>query len=202
MSPAPNNKASRHFDELEQQRYDYHDSRLQHICRQEPDQRGYLYTSQASSNHVNNDTTYIMLNALENFSANISMQLLAQAVLGSIQEFDWKDKAATITWLNKVELVAERTGNDPVEVGISKLRRLAIGDINTITKEDSLMWYKFRQVLIENYSNIPYISDAMVAYTNLTQQDSKSTSQYLIRANVLLEHVNHTSKLSQISGKG
>ena len=47
------------------------------------------------------------------------------------------------------------------------------------------MWHKFRQILIENYSNIPYMSDAMVAYTNLTQDD-ESTSQYLIRAKVLL----------------
>ena len=33
-------------------------------------------------------------------------------------------------------------------------------------------------------------------------QDDESTSQYLIRAKVLLEHVNHTYKLFQISGKG
>ena len=88
-----------------------------------------------------------------------------------------------------------------VEIGISKLRGLDVGNINTIRKEVGLMWYKFRQVLIENYSNIPYISDVMVAYTNLTQQDDESTLQYLIRAKVILECMNHTSKLSQISGK-
>ena len=64
------------------------------------------------------------------------------------------------------------------------------------------MWQKFRQILIENYSNIPYTSDVMVAYSNLTQQDDESTSQYLIRAKVLLKCINHTSMLSQISGKG
>ena len=37
----------------------------------------------------------------------------------------------------------------------------------------------------------------MVAYGHLTQHDDESTSQYLIRAKVLLEHINHTSKLSQ-----
>ena len=42
----------------------------------------------------------------------------------------------------------------------------------------------------------------MVAYTQLIQQDDESTSQYLIRGNVLLEHMNDTSKLSKISGKG
>ena len=46
------------------------------------------------------------------------------------------------------------------------------------------------------------MSDAMVAYMQLTLQDNESTSQYLIRAKVLLEHMNHTSKLLQISGKG
>ena len=42
----------------------------------------------------------------------------------------------------------------------------------------------------------------MVAYSNITQEDDESTSQYLIRAKVLLKHINHTSMLSQISGKG
>ena len=45
------------------------------------------------------------------------------------------------------------------------------------------------------------MSDVMVAYTQLTQQDDESTSQYLIRAKVLLECMNHTSELLQMSGK-
>ena len=45
----------------------------------------------------------------------------------------------TIPWLDQFEVVAERTGNDPVEVGISKLKGLALGDINTIRKEEGLM---------------------------------------------------------------
>ena len=45
------------------------------------------------------------------------------------------------------------------------------------------------------------MSDTMVPYNTLMQQDDESTLQYLIRANVLLECINHTSKLSQISGK-
>ena len=84
---------------------------------------------------------------------------------------------------------------------MSKLKGLTLGEITTVKKEEGLMWHKFRQVVIENYSNIPYVSDAMVAYNNITQED-ESTSQYLIRAKVLLKHTNHTSKLSQISGKG
>ena len=130
------------------------------------------------------------------------MQPLAQALLVSIQEFDRKYKATTIPWLDQVELMVERAGNDPVQVGISKLKGLALCDVNTVRKEEGLMWHKFRQIMIENYSNITYAPDVMVTYSNLTKQDDESTSQYLIRAKVLLEHINHTSKLSQISGNG
>ena len=107
-----------------------------------------------------------------------------------------KDKATTIPWLDQVKPVAERTGNDLAEVGISELKGLSPGDINTIGKEERLTWHTFRQILIENYSNIPCISYTIVAYTNLSQQDDGSTSQYLIRAKVLLKHMNDTSKLS------
>ena len=41
----------------------------------------------------------------------------------------------------------------------------------------------------------------MVAYTQLTQQDDEPTSQYIIRARVLLECMNNTSKLSEMSDK-
>ena len=77
-----------------------------------------------------------------------------------------------------------------------------MGDINTIRKEEGLTWHTFRQILIENYSNIPHMSDAVVAYMQLTHQDYESTSQYLIRAKALLEHMNHTSELSLILGNG
>ena len=105
----------------------------------------------------------------------MSIQPLAQVVLGSIQEFDGKDKATTIPRLDQVELVAERTGNDLVKVGISKLKGLALGDSNIIRKEKGLIWNKCRQIQIENYSNIPYISDAMIAYTSLTQDYEPSS---------------------------
>ena len=81
-----------------------------------------------------------MINGLENFTAKFSVQPSAQAALGSIQEFDGNDKAATIAWLDQVELVAEKIGNDSVEVGISKLKGLALGDISTIRKEECLTW--------------------------------------------------------------
>ena len=53
---------------------------------------------------------------------------------------------AVIPWLDYVELVAERTGSDPVEVGTSKLKELALGDISTIRKEEGLTWNQFRQI--------------------------------------------------------
>ena len=76
----------------------------------------------------------MMINALEGVTGKSSVQLLAQAALRSIQEFDGNDKTATIPWLDQVRLVAERTGNDPVKVGISKLKGLALGDINAIRR--------------------------------------------------------------------
>ena len=45
------------------------------------------------------------------------------------------------TWLDQVELVEERTGLDPLEVGVSKLKGLAPGDISTICKEEGLSWH-------------------------------------------------------------
>ena len=80
-----------------------------------------------------------MLNALEKSTAKISVYPLAQAVLATFQEFDGKDKAMTIPWLDQAKLVAERTCNDLVEVGISTLKGLTLGKINTIRKEEGLM---------------------------------------------------------------
>ena len=68
-----------------------------------------------------------MINALENFTAKVAVHSLAQASLGSIPAFDGNNKAATIPLLDQVELVAERTGNDPVEIDISKLKGLGLG---------------------------------------------------------------------------
>ena len=92
-------------------------------------------------------------------------------MLNSIQQYDGSDREATIPWLDHIELIAKKMGIDPLEVRISKLRRIAIGDINVIHKEGNLTWYKLRQMLIEHYSNVPYVSDAMFAYSHLSQGD-------------------------------
>ena len=66
--------------------------------------------------NTDNNSTSLVLNALENFSAK---QAIAQSTLNSIQEFVSSDREATIPWLDQVELVAERTGIAPLELGIS-----------------------------------------------------------------------------------
>ena len=53
---------------------------------------------------------------------------------------------------------------------------------------------------MKHYSNVPYMSDAMYAYSHLLQGDEEPTIQYLSRAKVLLEHIHHTTKLSSIPG--
>ena len=61
----------------------------------------------------------VVLNALENFSAK---QALAHSTLNSVQEFNGSDGEATIPCLDQIELVAERTNINPLELGISKLK--------------------------------------------------------------------------------
>ena len=100
-----------------------------------------------------------------------------------------------------MDLVAERTSCVPLEVGIGKLKGLALGDISAIHKEEGLSWHKFRQCLIQQYSNVPYTPDAMVTYSKISQ-DNEPTVQYLVRAKVLLECIHHMPKLSDISGFG
>ena len=111
-------------------------------------------------------------------------QALGQSTLNSIQQFDESNREATIPWLDQVKLVAERTGIEPLEVGMSKLKGLALGDVNTICKEEGLVWHTFNQCLIEQYSNILYVSDRMFAYTQIRQQEDKPMAQLLLRAKV------------------
>ena len=92
-------------------------------------------------------------------------------------------------------MVAENTGIDPFEVQISKLKGLALGDITSIHKEGHLMWYSFRQQLIEHYSNMPYASNVMHAYSHLSQSDEEPTTWYLSMAKVMLECIHHITKL-------
>ena len=106
--------------------------------------------------------------------------------LNAIPEYGGSDKAATILWLDHIEMVAENTDINPLKVGISKLNGLALGDITAIHNEGHITWYRFRQQLIGYCSNVPHISDARYPYSHLWQGDEEPTTQYLSRANVLL----------------
>ena len=79
-------------------------------------------------------------------------------------------------------MVAERNSTDPVEVGISKL----VG-INILT---------------ENYSDVNYVSDVMTCYLKIIQGEGEFVAQYLVRAKMYLERINHTWKLSNMNGEG
>ena len=99
-------------------------------------------------------------------------------------------------------MIVENNGIDPLEVGICKLKGLALGNITAIHKVGHLTWYSFIQRLIEHYSNVPYAFDAMFVYSHLLQGDMEPTTWYLTRAKVLLEGIHHTTTLSSIPGVG
>ena len=101
----------------------------------------------------------------------IHRQQLATAALSAIKEFDGTNKSSTIPWLDQVELVAERNNTNPIEIGISKLVGIPLRNMITIKHEKgNLTWYRFQQVLIENYLDIPCVSDAMSNYMKITQE--------------------------------
>ena len=124
---------------------------------------------------------------------------MTQSTLNTLQEYDGSDREATIPWLDQVDLIAENTC---IEIVIRKLKGLALANISTIHIEEGLSWHKFRQCLIEHYSDVPYIPEAMLTYSKISQWDNESTNRYLVRAKVLLEQIHRTSKLSEISGYG
>ena len=101
--------------------------------------------------------------------------------------------------LEQVEVVAERNSQAPLKVGMAKLKGTHLCDVHKIC---DLPWPQLRKLLIENYSDIPYVSDTMVASNSISQAEDKSVSQYLIHAKDYLECINHTSRLSSMDGSG
>ena len=49
-------------------------------------------------------------------------------------------------------------------------------------REGNLTWHKFHQVLTENYSDVPYVSDVMTCYLKIIKGEEESIVQYLVRA--------------------
>ena len=62
---------------------------------------------------------------------------------------------------------------------MSKLKGMALCNVNAISKEGNLTYFQFHQLLIEHYSNILYASDTINAFAYLTQGENESITQYL-----------------------
>ena len=96
-------------------------------------------------------------------------------------------------------MVAERNNQAPLEVGTAKLKRAPLHNMH---KTHNLTWPCPRKLLIENYSDISYVSDMMVAYNRISQAENESVLQYIMHTKDYLEHINHTSRLSSMDGSG
>ena len=83
---------------------------------------------------------------------------------------------------------------------MSKLKGMALCDINAASKEDTLLYFQFHQLLTEHYLNALYASDTLNAHAHLMQGENESITQYLKRAKVLLGHIHHNSKMCDIPG--
>ena len=102
-----------------------------------------------------------IINALKGYSL---WQVMTQMVMNSIQEFDGTDREATIPWLDHIKAIARKTGFNPLEIGMSKLKGTVLCNVNTIGKEGNLLYFQLQRLLIEHYSNVPYVSDTLNAY--------------------------------------
>ena len=89
-----------------------------------------------------------LMSALEGYS---SQQVLMQTMMNSIQEFNGTDRETTIPWLDHIKAIAKKTGFDPLEVGISKLKGTIPSNVNAVSKDGNLSWFWFHQLLIDHY---------------------------------------------------
>ena len=82
------------------------------------DQRRFSHSLHYNTN--SNNTNF--LTVLDGYSTK---QALTQMLLNSIQEYGGSNKDATISCLDHIEMVAEKTGIDPLEIGISSFERVS-----------------------------------------------------------------------------
>ena len=94
--------------------------------------------------------------------------------MNSIQEFNGTGREAAIPWLDHVKAIARKTGFDPLEIGMSKLKGTTLCNVNAICKEGNLSYFWFHQLLIEHYLNVPYASHTLNAYAHLMQGENNS----------------------------
>ena len=102
-----------------------------------------------------------------------------QMAMNSIQVFDGTNPEATIPCLDHIESVEKKTGYDLIEIGMSKLKGTVLHNVNAASKEGTLSYFQFCQLLIKHYSNIPYVSDALGAYAHLAQGEHESIMWYI-----------------------
>ena len=72
------------------------------------------------------------LNKLTENFARMQNQPLATVALSTINWFDGTDKFNTMSWLEWVEVVAERNSQAPLEVGMAKLKGAPLCDVHKI----------------------------------------------------------------------
>ena len=119
--------------------------------------------------------------------------------LRTIDGFDGTNQSNIMSWLEQVEVVAERINQAPLEVGMAKLKGAPLYNIH---KVHDLTWSQLRKLLIENYSDTLYVSDVIVEYNRISQAEDESVSQYLIHAKDYLEQINQTSRLASMDSSG
>ena len=56
-------------------------------------------------------------------------------------------------------------------------KRYGSPDVNAASKEGTLLYFQFCHLLIEHYSNILYVSDALNTYAHLMQGENKFITQ-------------------------
>ena len=140
------------------------------------------------------------INIVNGLDIYFSRQVLMQMAMNPILDFDGTNLEATIPWLDHIEGVAEKMGFDPVEIDMSKLKGMALCQVNAASKEGTISYFQFCQLLIEHYSNILCMSDTLNAYAHLAQGEHESIAQYLTRVEVLLWHIHHNCKMYDIPG--
>ena len=113
----------------------YQYARYNHNDRWYPHNR-YNYRPEVSYNESGESmATMAVAEALNKLTENfekMQKQPLAQAALSTIDWFDGTDKSNTMSWLEQVEVVAERNNQTQMEVGMAKLKGAPLHDIHKI----------------------------------------------------------------------
>ena len=104
----------------------------------------------------------------------LSRNPLQQAALDAINSFDGSNKAETTSWLEQIELLAERGKESAVEIAMAKLKGNLLWVISTLKKEmGNITWESLKNTLLKKYSDVPYRSNAMAKYFEIRQDEDE-----------------------------